>query len=97
MLDIKLIRENKDAVIAGARKKHVKIDINELIKLDDERRTLLAALEKERAEQNAVGEKIATLSNIEVGITAPTHERAALIEQMKTLKKTIEQHDTELK
>mgnify|MGYP001602934486 FL=1 len=37
MLDIKFIRENKDIVQAGAKKKHVDIDIEKLITLDDER------------------------------------------------------------
>jgi len=35
MLDIKFIRENKDIVAAGAIKKHIKVDIDKLIALDD--------------------------------------------------------------
>ena len=37
MLDIKFIRENKDIVTAGAKKKHIEVDIDALITLDDER------------------------------------------------------------
>ena len=37
MLDIKFIRENKDIVQAGAKKKHIEIDIDALIALDDTR------------------------------------------------------------
>jgi seryl-tRNA synthetase len=35
MLDIKFIRENKDLVKEGARKKHVDFNVDELIALDD--------------------------------------------------------------
>jgi seryl-tRNA synthetase len=37
MLDIRLIRENADVVKAGAAKKHLEVDIDRLIALDDER------------------------------------------------------------
>ncbi len=39
MLDIKFIRENKDLVAAGAKKKHVDIDLDALIALDDKRKS----------------------------------------------------------
>ncbi len=35
MLDIKFIRENKDLVAPGAKKKHVEIDLDALLALDD--------------------------------------------------------------
>jgi seryl-tRNA synthetase len=38
MLDIKFIRENKDIVALGAKKKHVDFDVEELIKVDDRTR-----------------------------------------------------------
>ena len=40
MLDIKFIRENKDIVAAGAKKKHITVDIERLLDLDDQRRGL---------------------------------------------------------
>jgi seryl-tRNA synthetase len=43
MLDIKFIRENKDLVAMGAKKKHIDFDVAKLIDLDDKR---LAALSK---------------------------------------------------
>ncbi len=78
MLDIKFIRENKDIVIAGAKKKHVDVDIDALLALDDERKALLQKVEAKRAEQNAVTREIATESD-------PT-ARETNIAQMKTLK-----------
>jgi seryl-tRNA synthetase len=37
MLDIKFIRENKDLVALGVKKKHVNFSVDDLIKKDDER------------------------------------------------------------
>jgi seryl-tRNA synthetase len=44
MLDIKFIRENKDLIKEGARKKHIDFNVDELIALDDVRRELLTSL-----------------------------------------------------
>jgi seryl-tRNA synthetase len=88
MLDIKFIRENKDIVALGAKKKALDFDVQELIKLDDKRRELSTTLEKKRAEQNAHNDKI---------MRAGPDERAALIEEMKTLKDSMVKEDEELK
>ena len=40
MLDIKFIRENTDLVKSAAKKKHIEVDIDELVKLDDSRKKL---------------------------------------------------------
>ncbi len=60
MLDIKFIRENPDIVKDAAQKKKVDIDIDALLKIDDERRQILTEVEKERSEQNEFSTKIAT-------------------------------------
>ena len=59
MLDIKFIRENKDLVAAGAKKKHINFDIAALVAVDDKRRELLSSIEKHRAEQNEASIRIA--------------------------------------
>lgn len=61
MLDIKFIRENKDIVIAGAKKKHVDIDIDRLLELDDKRKELQKAYDERRNEQNKASDEIAKL------------------------------------
>lgn len=88
MLDIKFIRENKDIVALGAKKKHVDFDVEELIKTDDRRRELTSALEKKRAEQNSFNDKITKAS---------PEERAKLIEEMKVLKESMVKEDEDLK
>ncbi len=88
MLDIRFIKENKDIVEAGAKKKHIDVDIAGLIALDDKRRLLMAAVEKKRAEQNAFNEKISR---------AASAERAAFIAEMKKLKDSMQKEEDELK
>ena len=81
MLDIKFIRENKDIVAAGAKKKHIDIDIDTLIKIDDKRRELQAAIDGRRAEQNVASDKIASAKSQE--------ERQQLIARMQDVKETL--------
>ncbi len=88
MLDIKFIRENKDIVALGAKKKAIDFDVNELIKLDDTRRELSVVLEKKRAEQNSYNDKITNAS---------PEERIKLIEEMKVLKESMTKEDEDLK
>jgi seryl-tRNA synthetase len=88
MLDIKFIRENKDVIQAGAQKKHIIFNVDDLIKADDERRELLASIEKKRSEQNAVSDKITK---------ADQAERDSLISEMKVLKETLQKEEETLK
>src|SRR5258708_27545314 len=87
MLDIKFIRENKDIVEAGARKKHIKVDIEALLALDDKRRALQAIIDAKRAEQNAASDAITKVSGA---------ERDALISKMTTLKETLKLEEVSL-
>ncbi len=89
MLDIKFIRENKDIVIQAAKKKHVAIDIEALIALDDVRRALMADAEKKRAVQNAANDKVAAAKSPE--------DRAKLIAEMKLVKADLEHDEARLK
>lgn len=88
MLDIKFIRDNKDLVQMGAKKKHVDIDIAALVALDDKRRALQTSLEAKRAEQNAVSAKLPQ-------VDAAT--KASLLEAMKKLKTDLQAEDESLK
>ena len=57
MIDIKLIRENPKKVKEGVKKKGVKIDIGQILKLDEERRELIQEVEGLKAEKNKLGAK----------------------------------------
>lgn len=88
MLDIKFIRENKEVVQAGAKKKHVDISIDELISLDDKRKEILSQIEKKRAEQNTISEKIPS---------ANQDDRQKMIESMKLVKESLQKDEDSLK
>jgi seryl-tRNA synthetase len=89
MLDIKFIRENKDLVSEGAKKKHIDFDVNALIEIDDKRRELLTMIENKRAEQNDVSQKIVNVSEPE--------EKKKMIENMQLLKTELQKEEEELK
>jgi seryl-tRNA synthetase len=89
MLDIKFIRENKELIENGAKKKRLKFNVNELIDADDLRKKLLTSTEKRRAEQNNASAKIASAITSE--------DRAKLISEMKVVKAELEKEETELK
>ncbi len=59
MLDLNFIRENPEAVRAGAKAKNIDIDVDAILKLDEERRELITESEALKAEQNRESEKIA--------------------------------------
>lgn len=59
MIDLKFIRENPEAVRQGAASKNITVPIDVILKLDAERRSLIAESEKLRAEQNRESEGVA--------------------------------------
>lgn len=61
MLDIKFIRENTDLVKASLKNRNLKLDLDLLIKLDSERRDILARLEDLRAKRNKANDEISSL------------------------------------
>ena len=88
MLDIKFIRENKDIVQAGAKKKHVDINIEKLITLDDERLKELKEVEELRSEVNRVSNNI--------GRNQDSALKIQLIEEMRMVKEEIKKKEEKL-
>jgi len=89
MLDIKFIRENKDLVAEGAKKKHMSVDLDRLIAVDDTRRTLLSRAEGLRAQQNVASANIAREMD--------NAKRNEMISDMTELKEDLKKIDEELK
>ena len=89
MLDIKFIRENKDIVALGAKKKHIEIDLDKLLALDDERLMVLRAVEELRSEVNRVSNDIARDQDPAL--------RLQLIEEMRGVKEDIKRKEENLK
>ena len=88
MLDIKFIRENADIVKMAATKKKIKVDIDRLLALDDERRLKMTSLETKKAEQNKVSSEIQS---------ADDSRRTTLISSMQALKAEIQSEEESLK
>lgn len=89
MLDIKFIRDNKEIVQAGAKKKHIEIDIEKLVVLDDKRLQELKEVEDLRREVNRVSNEISRDQE-------PAH-KTQLIEEMRAVKAEIKIKEEQLK
>lgn len=89
MLDIKFIRENPELIKEAARKKHVNFSVDELLIVDGERVTLLAEVERMRAEQNDFSDKIARSQD--------PSERNRMIEEMRGVKEGLIQKEEALR
>lgn len=88
MLDIKFIRENKDLVAMGAKKKRIEFSVDDLIAIDDKRKELLAKIEEKRTEQNAANHEI---------VNASGPEKTHILERMKFLKEDLGKMEEEFK
>lgn len=98
MLDIKLIRKDKDLVVEGLKKRHGEFPIDEIIKLDEERRELITEVEAKKAEQNQVSKSIPQLkkegkdaSSIFIKMKELSNEIKLSDEKIKNLDNEIEQ------
>jgi seryl-tRNA synthetase len=89
MLDIKFIRENKDLIALGAKKKHIAFDVDALLAVDDARRALMASIEKHRAEQNEASRQIMTTNSV--------IEKGKLISSMQFVKDRLVEDEEKLK
>ncbi|MFH1284290.1 MAG: serine--tRNA ligase [Candidatus Peregrinibacteria bacterium] len=88
MIDIKFIVENPGIIKEGAAKKHVKIQIDKLIDLYNERNELLQKTEGLRAEQNKQSATVATAKTED--------EKKSLLEKLSKIKKEIKDLEPEL-
>ena len=61
MLDIKFIRENVEVVKKTIENKNAKVDINEFLNMDSQRRTLLAQADALKHQKNVASDEIAKL------------------------------------
>nr|WP_319489583.1 serine--tRNA ligase [uncultured Caproiciproducens sp.] len=91
MLDIKLIRSNPEQVKAGAKKRCIDVDalVDDILKIDEERREVTGKVETMKAEQNAATKKIPIMKKA-------GEDTAPLMIELKTLSEKIKEGDTEL-
>jgi seryl-tRNA synthetase len=88
MLDIKFIRENSDIVKSAIVKKHITLDLDQLIALDNRRLEILKIVESLRAEQNEASLSI---------MGANPEEKEQIIKEMTLLKEDLQKNENELR
>jgi seryl-tRNA synthetase len=97
MLDIRVIRDNLDAVRAGAKLKRIEVDLDRLVALDDDRRRLIREVEDGKAEQrkrskalggldpDARATEVAALGELKARIQAGETTLATVVEEYDLL------------
>ncbi len=85
MLDINFIRENLDIVKMAAKKKHIDVDLDRLIALDDERKVRQTKIEAMRADQNVASDQIARARD--------SAEREAIITSVRAVKDEMQKEE----
>ncbi|MFA6183755.1 MAG: serine--tRNA ligase [Parcubacteria group bacterium] len=93
MLDIKYIRENKEAIAEAIKNKNIKLDLDKLLELDRERVELLQKVEKLQAEKNDLNNEMAKAQNKEATIEKGAEikkELAELEPRFKEVKEAFE-------
>lgn len=84
MLDIKFIRENKEAVKKNCELRNIRCDIDRLLELDEKRRKMIAEIDDLKKEKNKLNDEIKSASN-----------KAALVEKGKVIKERLEKIELE--
>ncbi len=88
MLDIKFIRENKDLIAAGAKKKHISYDVDRLLEVDTKRRELMSSIEAKKTEQNKMSQEITGATDAEA--------RNKMIADMRAVKESSKVEEEQL-
>lgn len=88
MLDIKFIRDNKDAIIQNCKNRNFDCDVEKLIELDEQRRKLLIEIENLKAEKNQLNDQMKNANDA---------EKKDIIERGKLVKEELDKRDPELK
>lgn len=97
MLDIKLLRNNLEKVKAALERRKEKIDLDEFIELDKERREILYNVEQKKNRQNTVSKEIPKLKKEGKDITEILKEMKELSAEIKSIDSKISEIDKDIK
>jgi seryl-tRNA synthetase len=89
MLDLKLLRENPEAIREGLKRRNSPLELEPLLKLEAQRRVLLTAIEQARHELKKASDEFGRQRQGGGATTAPAHlkqQSEAIKEQEKQLK-----------
>jgi len=96
MLDLRFIRDNVDQVRAGLEAKRVKVDLDRLLKLDADRRSLLVELEDLKAQKNAANEEITSLLKQKLDPKVKIASMKAIAAQIDAMEPVIKKLEEEM-
>lgn len=96
MLDPKFVRSNPDAVREALRKRHTSANLDEFLRLDEERRRLLGEVEQLKARRNRASEEIARLKKAGQPADDLIAEMRAVSDQIKELDARVRAVEEEL-
>ncbi len=95
MLDIKIIRQNPEKIKKACQDKQVKVDLDELLKIDQEKRNLIKENEKLKSAHNKLSQKISQLKG-EAKQELIT-EAKNLVKKIQTSNQALEEKQTRFK
>lgn len=96
MLDMKWIRENKERTVKGLENKRVKVDVDSLLVLDDNRKSKLKEVENLKALLNKVNKEIGTLKKNKESADVKISEMKEVSDNIKKLDSELSQMDQQL-
>jgi len=97
MLDIKFIKENLDLAKKSIINRNLKLDLDELIKLDDSRRLALNELENLRARRNKANDEITALLKAKKDAKEKISSMKSISAEIDTLEEKLKDFDAQLK
>jgi len=89
MLDLQFIREHPEAVKKNARRKHVDVDIDRLLQLDQQRRQAITENQRLKEQRNRVSKEIAQRKKSGEDATELIAEMQTVARRIKELDATI--------
>lgn len=97
MLDIKFVRENPKIVKEAMEKRGAKVNLDEFINLDEDRRKKLSQVEQLKNQRNVVSKEIGKLKREGKNADQLVEEMGQVGEQIKVLDEEVRQIDEKLK
>lgn len=93
MLDLKFIRENNDLIKEAIKNRGLKLDIDELVSLDEERRKLLLEVEGLKSKRNKANDEITALMKDNKNPKEIIEKMKSVSQKIADLDKKVEESD----
>ena len=97
MLDMKFVRENPEAVLAGLQKRGSALTLDDFLALEKKRREVLTEVEALKSRRNTVSQEISRLKKAKEDAEALILKMRSVGEKISELDETVRQVEAELK